>query len=234
MATEDNANPSDGWDAVRRAENRAQFQSLVEPYLDTLRRAARDDLAYYVDHSFIHDNDFTPEEIVGEALIYAWEHRDRRPDGMSLRGWLLGMQHRITRGLIEDAAAYRHERAISLDEQIAPSERERGFRARPVSGRSPQIATTWEDITPSRVPIDINAPLFTNRDTFTLDPDTRHVVMMHDEFEMPLSEVATAMQQSIEQTTEMLEEARMKLRQQEGTPSPSETPPPQDEEASPE
>lgn len=204
-----------------------RFRSAAEPHLDVLHQAAQDDLDYYVDQGLIHENDFTPEEVVGETLLFAWEHRDRRPEDMSLRGWLLGQQHHITRRMVDDVTAYRKDKAISLDEQIPSDARGQSEQARKGQyGWKPEMNITWEDVTPAREPQDIEAPLFTNRDTFTLDPETRHVVMMHDEFDVPLPEVAAIMQYSVERTAALLEQARAHLRQRIDSPPSSESPPP--------
>ena len=229
MTDEQNANGTGDWKAVRTAENVDQFQSIVEPHVDTLRQAAHDDLAYYTHQGLIHENDLTPEEVVGEALLYAWDHRAQRPETMSLRGWLLGMQHRVTRSLVDDIAEYRNDKAISLDEEIPPDARGRGEQTRLGQyGWQPEVNITWENVTPGREPRDVEAPLFTNRDTFALDPDTRHVVMMHDEFDMPLPEVASTMNRTVEETAALLEQARATLRERIESPPSSESPPPPD------
>ena len=55
-----------------------------------------------------------------------------------------------------------------------------------------------------------------NEETFHLDPDARHAVMMHDEFEMDLVEVAFTMEQSVRETAALLEQARTSLHQRQG------------------
>lgn len=226
MSDEQETTDTVDWDAVMEVDREEDFRSIITPHVNTLIQAARHDLEYYVNEGVLHENDLTPGEVVGEALVYAWEHRAQRPDGMSLRGWLLGMQHRVTRALVDEIAAYRREKALSLDEEIPPDARGRGFQDRRQYGTQPEVSITWEDVTPGREPRDVEVPLFTNRDTFTLDPDTRHVIMMHDEFDMPLPEVATTMDRTVEETASMLEQARTTLRQHTDSSSSADAPPP--------
>lgn len=203
------APPAD-WQHVLDEGDETAFERLVEPFTDEMLRAARADLAYHVDQGHLHDEDLTAEEVVGEALIHAWERRAQRPPEMPLKSWLLGVQHRALRDLVAAHQAYRRDKALSLDEPV---------RLRP-DNQDPQEwfrlsyepDLTLEAVTPAQEPIDIEAPLDPSDATFTLDPDTRHVVMMHDEFDMNLSDVAFVMNLSIEETTGLLKQARTALR----------------------
>ena len=205
------------------ADDRDSFQEAVRPYLDRLIAAARHDLDYYIDQDELHPDDFTPEEIAGEALIYAWDHREKRPDQVSLQGWLLATQHRLLRGMVRQAMRYREEKALSLDEQIPPDAKAEGEQERfqYPGAYQPEGDITWEDVTPGSEPIDVNAPLYSedgipNEETFHLDPDARHAVMMHDEFEMDLQEVAFTMERSVQDTAALLEQARTSLHKRQG------------------
>ncbi|PSQ79434.1 MAG: hypothetical protein BRD37_00055 [Bacteroidetes bacterium QH_8_67_23] len=116
------------------------FQQAARPHIDRLITAARHDLDYYVEQGELHSDDFTPEEIAGETLIYAWDHREKRPEQVSLEGWLLGTQHRLLRGMVAEAMQYREEKALSLDEQIpadAKAEGEQAPRSTPRTGACP-------------------------------------------------------------------------------------------------
>lgn len=215
------------WQAVLDASDEDEFRQAVEPYTDLLLNAARKDLDYYVAEGDLHEQDLTPEDVVGETLIHAWEQRETRPEGMSLRGWLLGTLHHVLRAMIAQNKQYRAEKALSLDEPIPPEVASRGKQTRRQYGNQPDVEITWEDVTPGSAPADLDAPLFTNRDTFHLDPDSRHVVMMHHEFDLPLDEVATMMDRTVEETAKLLGEAHTTLRkhledQSEGSSAPAE------------
>ena len=222
---EPSSTESADWQRAMDDDDRDAFQRMARPHMDTLISAARRDLDYYVEQGELHADDFTSEEIAGETLIYAWDHREKRPEQVSLEGWLLGTQHRLLRGMVAEAMQYREEKALSLDEQIPADARAEGEQARFQYGYQPEAEITWEDVTPGREPVDVNAPLYAaegenggipNEETFHLDPDARHAVMMHDEFEMDLVEVAFTMEQSVRETAALLEQARTSLHQRQG------------------
>lgn len=205
---------NENWQAVMEQEDEEAFRAVVHPHTPALLDVARADLRFYVEQDELHERDFTPEEITGETLIYAWQHRRQRPQQMSLRGWLLGTQYRVMRGMVERLRKYRHDKAISLDAPIPPDGAD--FQAEEwfYEWNQPQSADlTWEDITPGLAPVDLEIPLNGNRNLFTLDPENYHVLMLHDEFEMPLSEVAFTLSRSLNETAAMLDQARVSLRE---------------------
>lgn len=210
------------WQHAMDTGNREAFQAAARPHMERLITAARHDLDYYIAQDELHEDDFTPEEIAGEALIYAWDHREQHPDQVSLEGWLLGAQHRLLRGMVREAMQYREEKALSLEEQIPADAKAEGENTRFQYGYQPEAEITWEDVTPGSKPVDVNAPLYAedgsvpNEATFHLDPDARHAVMMHDEFEMDLKEVAYTMEQSVQETAALLEQARTSLHKRQG------------------
>jgi DNA-directed RNA polymerase specialized sigma24 family protein len=216
------------WQRILDSDDETDFRHLVEPYLDDLLEAAQHDIDYYVHQGDLHADDLTPEEVTGEALVYAWTHRAQRPDGMSLIGWLLGTQYRVLRDLVAQRKKYRAEKTLSLDEPIPSDVWIKGQEGRRQYPRAfPGGAeTTWKALTTGSEPREIEAPLFTNRDTFALDPDSRHVVMMHDEFDLPLSEIASAMDVALQDAERMLADARTSLHdlEQDRSPPASDTP----------
>lgn len=219
--------PSDDWQAVLDRDDEAAFQDLVRPHIENLRRAAQHDLDYYVTQGDLHEHDLTPEEVVGETLIYTWEHRAQRPTDISLLGWLMGTQYRVLRDMVEARRQYRADKAISLDAQIPADAKSQGFQDRRQYGYKPDEVLIWEDVVAGYEPSDIEAPLFTNEDTFHLDPESRHVVMMHDEFDVPLPDIASAMHQAVRDTEALLEQARTSLRERQGEPGEASPPPPE-------
>lgn len=205
--------PAD-WQAVLQNDDRDAFEALVEPYMDDLLRAAQHDLAYYVAQGHLHERDFTPEEIAGEALIHAWQHRRRRPEEMSLRGWLLGTQYRALRGLVKRQKDYRHDKALSLDAPVPPSGPE-GEDAQEwfYEWYQPDNRFTWEEAIPGDQPVDIEVPLRGEKAKLLENENAYHVLMMHDEFKMPLPEVAFVMGRTTDELAEKLGQARVSLRE---------------------
>jgi RNA polymerase sigma-70 factor (ECF subfamily) len=193
------------------ADSEAAFRARVRPHTEMLLRAAEQDLDYYVAQGALHEQDLTPEEVVGEALIDAWAQRAARPEGMSAAGWLLACEVRAVRRLVDEHQRYRAAKALSLDERLPPDARAEGRQARQQYAQH-DTAFTMEDVMPGTEPVDVEAPLFAHRDTFELDPDSRHVVMMHDEFDVPLPEVAATLERAMKDTAKLLEQARAHLR----------------------
>ncbi len=208
-----NRTPDGGGQDVRKLDSRDEFEAAVAPHIDTLRAAARRDLQYYRRQGVIRADDFTPEEIVGEGLLRAWEHRDRMPDKISLRGWMLAVQHRAARGLVARQRRLDQEKIISLDAPV-PTEGSASDSTQEWFWEwyQPDQVNMWEDILPGSEPVDTELPV--EGDLLdTLDEEQRHVAVLHHEFEMPLEEVAFAMGRSLNEMAETLNGARMSLRE---------------------
>ncbi len=211
MAAPDSTQPTiSDWQAALDSGDERSFRELVRPHMDKLIDAARQDLDYYVAQGILQETDFSPEEVVGEGLIHAWDDRKKRPDGISIRGWLLGNSYRTLRRLVEAEQDYDDDKLVSLDERV-PADSNRAVQEQFWEWYQPDAALLYEDIIPANEPIDIEAPLFTSEDTFSLDPDSRHVVMMHQEFEMPLHEVAIVMNRALKEVSELYQRARVSL-----------------------
>lgn len=207
----------DAWQATLRDGDEEAFHRLVDRYVDVLLRAARYDLEFYIAQGYLQDGDLTPEEVVGETQLYAWQHRDRCPERMSLRGWLLGVQHRRLRQMVEQERNYRHDKAISLDEEVPVNydswDSQEAFWdwAQPDAGE--HHVELWENVVPSVSPIDIEIDLEKDgREALLgLDDTARHVLLMHDEFEVDLPEVAFIMGRGVNEVAELIELARASL-----------------------
>lgn len=210
------------WQHVMDSGDQNAFRGLVQPHMERLIEAARHDLDYYVKQGYVQAQDFTPEEIVGEALIHAWDQRKGRPDRMSLQGWLLGNLYRTINLMVEREHEYGDDKAISLEEPIPPDENDSAVQEQFWEWYQPDETLEYSDVIPENEPVDIEVPLYASREAFELNPNTRHVLIMHDEFEMPISEVASVLNQQINETAALLQEARANLRERIGSPPPIE------------
>jgi len=197
---------------VARTRDEGAFRELVQGHMDVLLKAAAHELEYYVFEGYLREGDLSPEEVVGEALIHAWEHLHQRPEAVSLRGWLLGIQYRVLQRLVEQHRAYQDDNAISLDEPLPLDADSMDVQEWFWEWLQPDANVTWEDVVPGEEPLDIEIPLYDVRDTLSLDPEQRHVLMMHDEFDVPLAEVAFAMNRAVADTAELVDQARASLR----------------------
>jgi RNA polymerase sigma-70 factor (ECF subfamily) len=207
---------------ILRDNDEEGFRDLVQEHMDVLLRVAQQEIEYYVFEAYLNPQDLAAEDVVGEALIHGWEQLRQRPEGMSLRGWLLGVEYRTVQKLVEQLRRYRDEKAISLDDPLPMEPDNMDVQEWFWEWYQPDATITWEDVVPAVEPVDMEIPLYDVRDTLTLDPDARHVLMMHDEFEVPIQEVAFAMNRAVVETAELIDQARASLRERLAVPEPAE------------
>ena len=194
-------------------ESKDAFEEAVAPHLEALDKAARRSLKFYHRQGHLQPRDLTPEEVVGETLIRAWEHRRQRPPKMPLRSWLLGTQFRVLRGLVRRQVRYRRDKAVSLDAPLPtdPGAHPAGDDVQEwfYAWYQPDALLVWEDVIPAQRPVDYEISL--DDDVLPTEPDSYHVLMMHDEFEMALPEVAFSLGRTLDETAELLDQARATL-----------------------
>ncbi len=199
------------WEEILQGSNKDAFQDVVEPYMDVLLEAARRDLKFYIRNGSLHEGDFSPEELVGEGLIHAWKHREVRPPDMPLRSWLLGTQHRVTRGLVGRFRAYRKDKALSLDEPVELNSAGDDAQEWFWDWYQPDHELTWDEILPSGEEGDVERE--PNDALEPADTEKRHVLVLHDDFEMSLPEVSFTMNRSPDAVSELLKQARTTVRE---------------------
>ena len=100
-------------------DERAAFDRLAASHLDELLRAARRELRYRGALGQFGPDDLSPEELVGETLVRAWDDRHRRPALLGTRAWLLALRDalpqartRVARGESAARAALRRRRVV--------------------------------------------------------------------------------------------------------------------------
>lgn len=194
------------WKAVLDGD-RAAFNRMVAPHLDELLRAARRDIRYHVHLDDLKRGDVTAEELVGESLLRAWKSRRQRPAGVSLRAWLLGTQHRVLQKLIRQEQLERALWAVSLEDPVPPEplfDDEASFW----EWYQPDDVTRWEDVLPADVAPAEAMPPLDEEATHALESEPRQVLLLHDEHELSLAEIAAVTGRSVREVTEMLTRAR--------------------------
>lgn len=232
-------------DAWRRAltGDRDAFEEAVAPHQERLMRAARRLLDVRRDETGLADDadpmdtrniatgdtarsaaDLTPEELVGETLVQAYERRASfDPEQMGFRAWLLGLQTRSLARFTRQESLYAQRKAISLDEEV-PTDAE-GLNAvgeQFYEFRQPFDVTTYEDIIAGSTPRDVELPegaedrLSEDELAAIADADlgetARHALLLHDEFEVSLPEVAQILDTSLKEMAEEINLARANLR----------------------
>jgi RNA polymerase sigma-70 factor (ECF subfamily) len=198
-----------GWKAALRGD-RAAFQATVAPHLEELLGAARRELSYRVALGNFGADDLTPEELVGEALLRAWQDRYRRPSSLGVKVWLLALLFRVARDLARREAGLRRIPTESLEALVPPEpiyDDDEEFW----EWYQPDEVTRWEDV--------VDAPAMTPEEmaaadeqlTRTPDPRAREVFLLYELHRVPLSETAFAVGLSVTETARLLEEARRDL-----------------------
>lgn len=201
------------WEEVLQGSDKDAYREAVEPHMKELLRSARQDLDFYVERGFLHRDDFTPEEVVGEALLHAWDHRGVRPAQMNLKAWLLGTQYRVMRGLVNGLLSYRRTKSLSLDEPVPDNAAAHDTEEWFWDWYQPDREMIWEDVIPAQEPVDTEVPLEEDdRDRLLEDTEERHAIVLHDEFEMSLPEVAFTISRTPVAVAEILEKARVGMR----------------------
>ena len=213
--------PADLW---RRAldGDRDAFEEALAPHRDTLLDAAQRKLSARIATGELRERVLTPEELAGETLLRAFDHRARyEPEQMSMRAWLLGIQYRTLNRLVRDERRYDTQKAISLDAPVPARDEEDAVEQDFYEFYQPFDVTTYEEMIPGSRPADVEIDASRSLtpderaylDAGGLSPEQRHLVEFHDEFELSLPEIAQIMEYSLQDTAEALGEARVHLRQ---------------------
>ena len=220
--------PADAWrralDGDRDAFNEAvalhqdDLMAAAARLLDVQRGAVDDDPADDTGAGV----DLTPEELVGEALVRAWARRDRYDaDRLGFRAWLLGLQTRALSQYARREGLYAERKMISLDEELPTAANLDAVEEDFYEFRDPFDVDTYEEIIPAAAPADPTVDGFAEVD---LSDDVRGAVadasfraaagqaaVLHDEFEVPLPEVAQIIDASLKDTAAMMNLARQGL-----------------------
>lgn len=217
------------------AGNRDAFEDAIAPHQEVLLEAARRLVELQRSEGDLHPDDLTPEELVGETLLRAYETRARYDAGrMGMRAWLLGIQHRALARVIHDENAYAARKAVSLNAElpIDPSANavEEGFW----EFHQPDDVDTYSELVAGSMPEDITITeagsdaLTENEINLVADAqiDVRHgtLLVLHDEFDLSLSETAQILDASLKDTAETLGRARATLRAYVGSVNPPDAP----------
>jgi RNA polymerase sigma-70 factor (ECF subfamily) len=214
--------------------DRDAFEEAIAPLQSDLLRLARQQVGLQRRLGQLKPDELTPEELVGDGLVAAFDRRDRYdPKRMRLRAWLFGLQHRALVRVLRQEARYAARKGVSLDEEVPMNESQDAVEEALYEFRQPFDVTTYENLIPGSAPADVEITFdngrhaaerlneqeraFIEREEVDLSSDARHVVLFHDEFELTLPEVAQILDYSLKDTAEALDLARTTLRAQIGS-----------------
>ena len=207
------------------AGDRDAFNDALAPHIDTLRSAAERQLE--VERDPITDApepdqevvDLTPDELVGETMVRAWDLRERFDgDRMSFRAWLLGLQTRSLAKVTRRQDRYDRRKVVSLDERLPTGEDQDAVGEQFYEFRQPFDVDTYEEVMASTTPEDPtvagleDAGLSDDERALLSDAtfraEARQAAILHDEFEVGLSDVAQILDASLKDTAAFMNLAR--------------------------
>jgi DNA-directed RNA polymerase specialized sigma24 family protein len=214
--------------------DRDAFEAVIVPLHDDLMRFARHQVNLQRRLGRLQRDELTPEELMGEGLVAAYERRAHFDAArLPFRSWLLGLQHRALARIMRREARYASRKAISLDAEVPQNETQDAVEEALYEFRMPYDVTTYENLIPGSAPADVEIRLDQNghsveqlseeerayleREDIDLSAEVRQVALFHDEFELTLPEVAQILDYSLKDTAEALNLARTSLREQIGS-----------------
>ena len=204
--------------------DRDAFEAAVAPFHNELLAAAERQVELYRASGDLAEPTLNPTELVGETLVRAYEHREGfNAERMGFRAWLLGVQHRALARVMREEHRYSDRKALSLDELAPSSSEEDASGDTSYEFRQPFEVVTYGDLIAGSEPIDVefdpngHEPL-TDRESRALaasgmSVDGQHVVLLHDELDLTISEVSQILDASLHDTAETLNLARASVRQ---------------------
>jgi RNA polymerase sigma factor (sigma-70 family) len=199
----------DDWAAALRGD-RTAFEQVVSPHLPMLLDAARRELRYRIALGDLGTDDLTPEELVGEVLIRAWQDRQHRPAALSISAWLLALLFRAVKSLVRREARFRSMARLSLELPGSPE---------PVYDEDEGIWKWYQPDDPDTSVDVLEAPVMTPEDVAAsdeqlirgLDPKEREAFLLFELHRLPLREVAVGLGVSAAEAAQLIEDARKRL-----------------------
>ncbi len=228
MSTPAYVPPHDTWLRALDGDSQA-FEEAVAPLQETLLAAARRQVDVERAAGNLRVEALNPEELYGETLLRAFEHRAGfDPKRLRFRAWLLGIQHRVLARLTADEVGYDARKAISLDEEVPTREEFDDVEEALYEGRQPFEVTKYEDLVAGSAPDDIeidlegrNEPLDEEERallaTADLEPTARRVALFHGEFELSEEEVSQILNVQLNEVAATYNQARTTLRERIGS-----------------
>lgn len=179
------------WRATLQGDRDA-FQRLVGPHLDELFAAARRDIRYHSAVGDLREDEISPEEVVGETLLRAWRDRHRRPQGLDIRPWLLGLQFRVLTRIVRQEQVLRKLVSVSL-EAPAPAEPIYDDDESFWEWYQPDEMLRWEDIVPADVTAEVAEPAVFEREVPGLSALARQVLVLRHVHRFSVGEIASGL-----------------------------------------
>ena len=233
--------PSDAWTRALSGDRDA-FNEAIAPYQEELLDAARRQIAVQRQNALLSEDALTSEELAGETLVRAYDRRETYDaDRMTMRAWLLGLQTRTLMSLARDEATYDDRTPISLDQPVPTGEDTDAVEEAFYEFREPFDVLTYNDLVPGAIAADAS-PVEQGTSDLTDDDDNpdgptdgeapnaltadaqadqvgraHQALLLHDEFDLSLTEVARIFDESVKDIAENVSAARAGLLERMGS-----------------
>jgi RNA polymerase sigma-70 factor (ECF subfamily) len=187
--------------------DREAFNAAVRPYVPELSAAIGRELRYHRALGTLEPDNPTVEEVIADVLDRAWRDRHRRPTGLHLRVWLLGLTFRMLERLVQREERRRAAAAVSLEEPVPdqPGEDDETFW----EWYQPDETVRWEDVIPApnaSLPDEILADV--EAASRRLPAQHRRVFLLRMFHRLRLVEVAAALRLAPDEASRLLADAQ--------------------------
>jgi len=197
------------WLATLRGDRNA-FQRLISPHFDELFAAARRDIRYHSAVGDLREDEISPEELVGETLLRAWRDRYRRPQGLDIRPWLLGLQFRVLTRIVRQEQLLRKLVAVSLEAPV-PAEPIYDDDESFWEWHQPDEMLRWEDVVAAEVAAEVAEPAFFEQEVPGLSPLARQVLIFRHVHRFSVREIASGLGLPVRRIVELWQEGHAVL-----------------------
>jgi len=106
---------------------------------------AERELLYHQYLGHFRPDDFKAEELVGEAILWAWRTRRNRPEDISVKAWLLGTLQRVVERKVKQVAVLESIECVALESPVLSETRFDDDQSY-WDWHQPDDFTKWEDI----------------------------------------------------------------------------------------
>ncbi len=196
--------------------DRQAFDRLVEAEMANLLESARHEIAFYEDVGDFPPDYMTPEELVAEAMIHAWDERAKKPAGMEPRAWLHAMLFAAADALAARQREIQQHEALSLEQPLPDAP----LVVDPVydddeefyEWYQPDEALKWEDVIGD---IDLEPDLLAEvieKQPRRLALKERRCALLHYRFGFSFEQVCRIMQEKPETVAGLLRQAQEKAK----------------------
>ena len=202
------------WRKIVEGDKEA-FDRLVESEMANLLQAAKHEIAYYESVGDYPPDFMTPEELVAEAMIRAWDNREKKPEGMEPRAWLYAMLFRAADVIAEQQREIRKHEALSLEQEVPDAplvfdpvyDDDEEF----YEWYQPDEARKWEDVIGA---IDLEPDLLIEAVESApqrLEVKERRAAMLYCRFGFNLEQTCRILEEKPEKVAGFIEKAKQKV-----------------------